>query len=72
MTPFERNKHNIVNSSRKRRIALGSGTTVNDVNKLLKQFVQMQKMMKKMSSGKGRAGFDLGSMMGGHGMNRFG
>ena len=72
MTPFERDKHNIVNSSRKRRIALGSGTTVNDVNKLLKQFVQMQKMMKKMSSGKGRGGFDLGSMMGGHGMRPFG
>jgi len=71
MTPFERNKHNIVNSSRKRRIALGSGTTVNDVNKLLKQFAQMQKMMKKMSSGNGR-GFDLGSMMGGRGMSPFG
>jgi len=72
MTPFERNKHNIVNSSRKRRIASGSGTTVNDVNKLLKQFVQMQKMMKKMSSGKGRGGFDLGPMMGGRGMSPFG
>jgi len=72
MTLSERNKHNIVNSSRKRRIALGSGTTVNDVNKLLKQFVQMQKMMKKMSSGKGRGGFDLGSMMGGRGMSPFG
>ena len=71
MTPFERNKHNIVNSSRKRRIALGSGTTVNDVNKLLKQFAQMQKMMKKMSSGNGR-GFDIGSMMGGRGMSPFG
>ena len=72
MTLSERNKHNIVNSSRKRRIASGSGTTVNDVNKLLKQFVQMQKMMKKMSSGKGRGGFDLGSMMGGRGMSPFG
>jgi signal recognition particle subunit SRP54 len=71
MTPFERIKHNIVNSSRKRRIALGSGTTVNDVNKLLKQFAQMQKMMKKMSSGNGR-GFDIGSMMGGRGMSPFG
>jgi signal recognition particle subunit SRP54 len=71
MTLSERNKHNIVNSSRKRRIALGSGTTVNDVNKLLKQFVQMQKMMKKMTSGKGRGGFDLGSMMGGRGMSPF-
>ncbi len=72
MTPSERSRHNIVNSSRKRRIALGSGTTVNDVNKLLKQFVQMQKMMKKMSSGSSRGGFDLGSMMGGRGMSPFG
>ena len=72
MTPFERNKHNIVNSSRKRRIALGSGTTVNDVNKLLKQFVQMKKMMKKMSTGNGRWGGDLGSMIGGRGMSPFG
>ena len=70
MTLGERNKHNIINSSRKRRIALGSGTTVNEVNKLLKQFVQMQKMMKKLSSGKGR-GFDLGSMMGGRGLSPF-
>lgn len=72
MTPFERSKHNIVNSSRKRRIALGSGTTVNDVNKLLKQFAQMQKMMKKMSTGNGRGGFGLGSMMGARGMSPFG
>ena len=72
MTPFERSKHNIVNSSRKRRISLGSGTTVNDVNKLLKQFSQMQKMMKKMSAGNRRGGFDLGSMMGGHGMSSLG
>jgi signal recognition particle subunit SRP54 len=70
MTLGERNKHNIINSSRKRRIALGSGTTVNEVNKLLKQFVQMQKMMKKLSSGKGR-GFDLGSRMGGRGLSPF-
>ena len=72
MTPFERSKHNIVNSSRKRRIAQGSGTTVSDVNKLLKQFVQMQKMMKKMSAMGGRGGFDLGSMIGGRGMSPFG
>ena len=65
MTPYERERHNIINSRRKRRIALGSGTTVGDVNKLLKQFAKMKKMMKKMSSGKGRGGFDLQSMMGG-------
>lgn len=67
MTAAEREKHNIINSSRKRRIAMGSGTSVNDVNKLLKQFSQMQKMMKKFSSGKMRGGFNLGSLMGGRG-----
>ena len=65
MTPYERDHHNIINSRRKRRIAMGSGTTVGDVNKLLKQFAKMKKMMKKMSSGKGRGGLDLQSMMGG-------
>ena len=70
MTPHERAKHNIINGSRKRRIASGSGTAVSDVNKLLKQFAQMKKMMKKMSSGKmGR--FNLGSMMGGRGLSPF-
>ncbi|QPJ63899.1 MAG: signal recognition particle protein [Candidatus Nitrohelix vancouverensis] len=65
MTPAERAKHGMITSSRKRRIAQGSGTRVNDVNKLLKQFAQMQKMMKKFSSGKMR-GIDLG-MLGGRG-----
>jgi signal recognition particle subunit SRP54 len=48
MTPAERSKPSIINPSRKRRIASGSGTKVEDVNKLLKQFDQMQKMMKKL------------------------
>ena len=65
MTAREREKHNIINASRKRRIALGSGTRVNDVNKLLKQFAQMQKMMKKVARG---GGMNLGSLMGGRGM----
>jgi len=52
MTPAERAKPEIIKGSRKRRIAAGSGTQIQDVNKLLKQFTQMQKMMKKMS-GKG-------------------
>jgi signal recognition particle subunit SRP54 len=52
MTPGERQRPEIIKGSRKRRIALGSGTQIQDVNKLLKQFTQMQKMMKKMS-GKG-------------------
>ena len=52
MTPAERKRPEIIKGSRKRRIAMGSGTQIQDVNKLLKQFTQMQKMMKKMS-GKG-------------------
>ncbi|WP_448211993.1 signal recognition particle protein [Colwellia sp. MEBiC06753] len=52
MTPAERQRPEIIKGSRKRRIAAGSGTQIQDVNKLLKQFTQMQKMMKKMS-GKG-------------------
>jgi signal recognition particle subunit SRP54 len=52
MTPGERSRPDIIKGSRKRRIAAGSGTQIQDVNKLLKQFMQMQKMMKKMS-GKG-------------------
>ncbi|WP_163131217.1 signal recognition particle protein [Agarivorans sp. Alg241-V36] len=52
MTPGERQRPDIIKGSRKRRIAAGSGTQIQDVNKLLKQFTQMQKMMKKMS-GKG-------------------
>ncbi|XQW85707.1 signal recognition particle protein [Thalassotalea piscium] len=52
MTPGERQRPEVIKGSRKRRIAAGSGTQIQDVNKLLKQFTQMQKMMKKMS-GKG-------------------
>lgn len=51
MTPHERRFPAIIKGSRKRRIALGSGTQVQDVNRLLKQFTQMQKMMKKMKGG---------------------
>ena len=50
MTPREREKPSIINPSRKRRIAMGSGTKVEDVNRLLKQFEQMQKMMKQLGS----------------------
>ncbi|MFC3034068.1 signal recognition particle protein [Pseudoalteromonas fenneropenaei] len=52
MTPNERRRPEIIKGSRKKRIAAGSGTQVQDINKLLKQFMQMQKMMKKMK-GKG-------------------
>ena len=55
MTKGERAKPSIINPNRKRRIATGSGTKVEDVNKLLKQFEQMQKMMKQMGS-KGKKG----------------
>ncbi|MBU3016456.1 signal recognition particle protein [Paraglaciecola agarilytica] len=51
MTPLERAKPDTIKGSRKRRIAMGSGTQIQDVNRLLKQFTQMQKMMKKMSGG---------------------
>ncbi len=53
MTRAERRDPKIINASRKRRIARGSGTTVQEVNQLLRQFTQMQQMMKKMQSGKG-------------------
>lgn len=52
MTPEERRKPNIINASRKRRIAMGSGTTVQDVNRLLKQFEEMQKLLKQLNRGK--------------------
>lgn len=51
MTPKERRFPDLINGSRKRRIAAGSGTDLQDVNKLLKQFSQMQKMMKKFKGG---------------------
>ena len=51
MTPGERRFPDIIKGSRKRRIAAGSGTQIQDVNRLLKQFTQAQKMMKKMQGG---------------------
>ncbi|MEG1996378.1 MAG: signal recognition particle protein [Oscillospiraceae bacterium] len=55
MTKAEREKPSIINPNRKKRIAQGSGTKVEDVNRLLKQFEQMQKMMKQMGNmGKGK------------------
>ncbi len=52
MTPVERRNPKLLNASRKRRIAAGSGTTVQDVNALIKQFREMQKMMKMLGSGR--------------------
>jgi signal recognition particle subunit SRP54 len=70
MTPEERRKPEIINGSRRTRIAKGSGTQVSDVNKLVKQFSEMQKMMKRMggAGGKGKKGGGrggLGAMFGG-------
>lgn len=56
MTPRERRSPDILNGSRKRRIAAGSGTTVYEVNQLLKQYKDMQKMMKQLGGKKGLAG----------------
>ena len=52
MTPYERSKPEIINASRKKRIALGSGRNVFEVNTLLKKFFEMKKMMKKMNLNK--------------------
>ncbi len=49
MTPGERKNPSVINASRRKRIAAGSGTRVQDVNKLLKQFEQTRKMMKQFS-----------------------
>jgi signal recognition particle subunit SRP54 len=82
MTPHERRAPEIINGSRRTRIATGSGTQVADVNKLIKQFTEMQKMMKKMGGlakpqgkqgkGKNKVGTrqamrELGDMFGGNG-----
>ena len=53
MTHKERNNHNLLNGSRKKRIAIGSGTAVSDVNRLIKQYLDMKKMMKMFKGGKG-------------------
>ena len=65
MTPHERRYPDIINNSRKRRITLGSGTHIQDLNRLLKQHKQMQKMMKKFSKKGGMANMmrGLGGMM---------
>jgi signal recognition particle subunit SRP54 len=56
MTPDERRRHHIINGSRRKRIAKGSGTSVEEVNRLLKQFVQMQKVLKQLGGMAGLAG----------------
>jgi signal recognition particle subunit SRP54 len=59
MTPHERRNPQVLNASRKRRIAAGSGTTVQEINQLVKQFRDMQKMMKQLGRTKGRGLQDL-------------
>ncbi|MFO1370473.1 MAG: signal recognition particle protein [Marinagarivorans sp.] len=66
MTPGERRDPELINNSRKRRIALGSGTDVQDINRLLKQHKQMAKMMKKFKGGgMSKMLRGIGGMMGG-------
>jgi signal recognition particle subunit SRP54 len=64
MTPLERRRHDVINGSRRKRIARGSGTSVEEVNRLLKQFVQMRKMLKQLGALQG------GKMRGALGMLR--
>jgi signal recognition particle subunit SRP54 len=61
MTPLERRQHAIINGSRRKRIAKGSGTRVQDVNKLLKNYAQILKMMKKINKG-GMRGLGRGAL----------
>ena len=56
MTKKEREKPEVINASRKMRIAKGSGTSVEDVNKLLKQFENVRKMMKQLTAPGGKRG----------------
>ena len=65
MTPQERRHPELIKASRRRRIALGSGTSTAEVNRLLKQFAEMQKMMKMFAGGKlPRMGGGLGALLG--------
>lgn len=67
MTPLERRKPNIIDMSRKKRIAQGSGNSIDDVNRLLKQFEQIKKLMKQMTGGNMGA---MQGMMSGFGKNK--
>jgi len=76
MTAQERRNPQVLNASRRRRIATGSGTTVQDVNQLIKQFRDMQKMMKQMGimggGGKGKGKKRRQGRMGANMMDMFG
>ncbi len=62
MTPLERADHSIINGSRRRRIAIGSGTSVSDINRLIKQYLEMKKMMKMFKKG-GKKGFRMPNIL---------
>ena len=62
MTKKERRNPKIINGSRRLRIADGSGTTVQDINRLLKDFEKMKKMMQQLMKGKGPRGMMRGGM----------
>lgn len=61
MTPAERRRHTVINGSRRKRIAGGSGTSIQDVNRLLKNYTQVMKMMKKFNKS-GMRGFSRGML----------
>ena len=67
MTKKERRKPDILNASRKKRIAAGSGTSVEDINKLLRQYEQMRKMYKQMNTKGSKTSKAMKRMMGGMG-----
>jgi signal recognition particle subunit SRP54 len=62
MTPHERRNHQLISGSRRKRIAKGSGTSVEEINRLLKQFVQMKKMLKQMGGMAAMAGKKKGGL----------
>ena len=62
MTPHERRNHQLISGSRRKRIARGSGTSVEEINRLLKQFVQMKKMLKQMGGMAAMAGKKKGGL----------
>jgi signal recognition particle subunit SRP54 len=62
MTPYERQNHQLISGSRRKRIAKGSGTSVEEINRLLKQFVQMKKMLKQMGGMAAMAGKKKGGL----------
>ena len=70
MTPRERTNPDLLNASRKKRIAAGSGTSVEDINSLLRQFEQVKQLMKKLSGSKRFGGFGGMGGMGGLGMGK--